>query len=157
MLGAITIMAMAAAGAAAAPANDGAERWRLDEPLAAYVENSAGEVLGFDCVGPSCRYVLALYGDCQEGMLFGSIVNSQAGETAATLRCNKNSKGNVLIIGGVDLGPLMSGDKIAFAFPQTDSLIAIARFSLAGASEAIATVMANAKQRGTVSDAAAPK
>jgi len=147
MFGAITIMAMAAAGAAAAPANDGAERWRVSEPLAAYVENSSGEVLALDCIRASCRYLLALKGDCQEGTLFGTIVNSQAGETPATLKCHTNSKGNVLIVGDADVGRLMSGDHIAFAYPQTESLIAVARFSLAGASEAIATVVANAKQR----------
>jgi len=152
MFGALTIIAMAAAGAVAAPANDAVERWRLSEPLAAYVENSSGEVLALDCIGASCKYLLALNGVCPEGLRIGTIVNSQVGETVTTLTCHTNSKGNIMVIGDANLGQLMSGDKIAFAFTHVDSLIAVARFSLAGANEAIATVMANAQQR----DAAAP-
>jgi len=49
-------------------------------------------------------------------------------------------------VDGVDIGPLISGDRIAFAFVRKGNLIDVARFSLSGASEAIATVRAQAKQ-----------
>ena len=155
MFGALTIIAMAAAGASNTPAKEQMEQWHFRAPLAAYVQNSSGEVFALDCNEAACKYFLALNGDCKEGMQIGAIINGEGVETATTLTCHVVGKGNILIIGDSNLGRLMSGE-IAFAFPQTDSLIAVSRFSLAGASAAIAPVIANYAAGRAATDAAAP-
>jgi len=81
-----------------------------------------------------------------EGVQIAALVNSQIGEAAVRLTCQKSDEFGVLSVDGVDIGPLISGDRIAFAFVRKGNLIDVARFSLSGASEAIATVRAQAKQ-----------
>ena len=140
----------AAASSAPAPNHHIFGQWHagIDATgIYAYTENESGAQFGLACIDGQCAYYLYTRAGCMLGQKYDLLLSNLAagdpvkmyGLTPRAI-CNRGNDANIRMLYFVDrdMPLLTAGSEIAIAVPGEDTQFRVSKFSLDGASAAIA-------------------
>jgi hypothetical protein len=114
----------------------------------AYTVNDSKDSFGLFCSGTQCLFYLHQNFQCQPGGTYAVLMNSASVSGALKMQCTQVGGNLFSILDPFNqvLGAIKSGDTIGFAVALQSGAFSVARFSLAGAPEAVQKTLIDAAQ-----------
>jgi len=119
------------------------DRWRIEQSsafVAALTTNPAGSLFGLLC-GTTCSYYVNVNRACEVGVTYPGLLSGANGTLGVTLRClhvkEEGEEYAVLLIDEDVTDALGDADDVSIVVPVTGGQFSVARFSMAGGTEAL--------------------
>lgn len=125
------------------------QNWMVDisgQTTEAYTANESKSSFGVFCAGERCLFYLHQALQCEPGMKYSVLLNSQTVSGALSMECTRVGGNLFQILDPFDtvLRAVQAGETIGFAVALQSGAFAVARFSLAGAKPAIVRALVEA-------------